>query len=473
MFRYALGGIALALLLTVAGSPSPAPATVPSQAGSQAGTLKVHREYGQGPVTIPSGVKRLRLTFHGREGDKVALIESATSYDPCGKVSLRDPSGKVAAWLGSAWRLPAAGRYSFVVTRCQAAEEAFAQLTKIRLRPLPVDGDPRVLKYQDRGAYEDWATVVVPRRGRVQVRSTSTRLEAPWGTLHLEGYPMLDIANWHAEYERSPQAIYLEAGAPVANELGTMALATGESVVPRAGQRVILVPAENRVRARATKTRAVPGTLGGAPVAVAAERRYQEVGVRFRSAGDQWVTARVDGQLASRSLTQLALTGPDGSTLVGLNHSTMGEWPDLWYLPAAGSYRLTVRTDPEHRSGTVRLSTVRELEAEMPADGQPLAFTAQEPGEWVLATGQLDDPPYALSAEAVGATQWSAFANFLPLQLCRGSFCADYSSAHLTPQSPVQNFMPLSDEGRYLFLVTFGAGQTGTVSLRLNPPSAP
>ncbi len=77
---------------------------------------------------------------------------------------------------------------------------------------------------------------------------------------------MLDIANWHQEIERSPQAIYLEAGAPVANELGTMALATGEPLVPRAGQRVILVPAENRVRARATKTRAVPGMLDGAAV---------------------------------------------------------------------------------------------------------------------------------------------------------------------------------------------------------------
>ena len=127
--------------------------------------------------------------------------------------------------------------------------------------------------------------MVVPRRGRVQVRPTSTRLEAPWCALYLEGAPMLDIANWHQEYERSPQAIYLEAGAPVANELGTMAPATGVPLVPRAGQRVILVPGENRVRARATKTRTVPGTLDGAAVAVAAERRYQEVGVRFRSDG--------------------------------------------------------------------------------------------------------------------------------------------------------------------------------------------
>ena len=82
------------------------------------------------------------------------------------------------------------------------------------------------------------------------------------------------------------------------------------------------------------------------------------------------------------------------------------------------------------------MSSVRELDAEMPADGQPLAFTAQEPGEWVLATGQLDEPPYQLSAEATGATDWRAYANLLPFQLCRGAFCADYTSASLTPESP-------------------------------------
>jgi hypothetical protein len=212
--------------------------------------------------------------------------------------------------------------------------------------------------------------------------------------------------------------------------------------------------------------------LDGAAVSVAAERRYQEVGMRFRSAGDQWVTATVGGRLASRALTQLALTGSDGSTLVGLNHATVGGFPDLWYLPEAGSYRVTVRTDAEHRSGTLSVSTVRELEAEMPANGQPLAFTAQEPGEWVLATGQLDDPPYALSAESVGATKWRAFANILPLQLCRGAFCADGTSAFLSPESPT-NYFPLGVEGRYVFLVAFGSGQTGTVSLRLNPPTAP
>ena len=69
------------------------------------------------------------------------------------------------------------------------------------------------------------------------------------------------------------------------------------------------------------------------------------------------------------------------------------------------------------------MSSVRELETEMPTDGQPLAFTAQKPGEWVVATGQLDHYP------------------------------------------------PLQVAGRYVFLVAFGPGQAGTVSLRLAPPA--
>jgi hypothetical protein len=307
MTKFFSGLAVVALLLAASAIAPPA----------QAVTVKVHREYGQGPVTIPAGVDRVEIVFHGRKGNTVRVDE------PCSQVSLRGPAGRVPRWIDGTWRLPASGRHSFVLTRCRAQERASAQLTKIRLRPLSVDGDAQVLRYRSRGTYEDWATVVVPRRGRVQVRPTSPHQESPWGALYLEGAPLLDVANWHQEYEHSPQAVYLEAGSPVANELGEMS-PTAEPLVPRAGQRVILLPSNSRVRARATKERPVPATLDGAAVAVAAERPYQEVGVRFESPGDQWVTATVDGRLASRSMPSLALTGPDGATLVGLNHATYG-----------------------------------------------------------------------------------------------------------------------------------------------------
>lgn len=451
MKKFLSGLAVVALLLTPLAITSPA----------QAVTLKVHREYGQGPVTIPAGVDRVEIAFHGRKGNTVRVGQ------PCDKATLRGPSGRVDRWLRGAWRLPTGGRFSIVLTGCEAKRKTFAQLTKIRLRPLAVDGDAVVL---DNGspAYTDWGNVVVPRHGRVQVRPTSSPKDAPWCSLYLEGAPWLDIANWHAEYERSPRAIYLEAGSPVANELGEMS-PTAEPLVPQAGQRVVLVPCEKRLRARATKVRPMPATIDGAAAALSAERRYQEVGVRITSAGDQWVTAAVQGPLASRSLTQLALTGPDGSTLVGLNTATVGS-VDLWYLPEPGSYRLTARTDPDHETGSLTVSSVRELETEMPADGQPLAFTAQKPGEWVVATGQLDQPPSMLSAEAVGATEWRAVANTFPFVLCRSSFCDQGTSATITPEYPT-HYPPLQVAGRYVFLVAFGPGQAGTVSLRLAPPA--
>ena len=94
---------------------------------------------------------------------------------------------------------------------------------------------------------------------------------------------MLDIATWHQEAERSPRAVYLEAGVPISNELGMMA--EGETpLVPRAGQRVVLFPNVNRVRARALRSSVVTGALDGAAVPVSATRNFQEVGVAFSSA---------------------------------------------------------------------------------------------------------------------------------------------------------------------------------------------
>ena len=109
----------VALLLTPLAITSPA----------QAVTLKVHREYGQGPVTIPAGVDRVEIAFHGRKGNTVRVGQ------PCDKATLRGPSGRVDRWLRGAWRLPTGGRFSIVLTGCEAKRKTFAQLTKIRLRP--------------------------------------------------------------------------------------------------------------------------------------------------------------------------------------------------------------------------------------------------------------------------------------------------------------------------------------------------
>jgi hypothetical protein len=231
---------------------------------------------------------------------------------------------------------------------------------------------------------------------------------------------------------------------------------------------VILFPGQRKVRARALRSSVVPAVLDGAAVPVSAPRSYAEVGASFESAGDQWVTADVEGSLASRSESQLALVDATGETLVGLGQATFGGMPDLWYLPEPGRYRLMVRTDPGHGSGTVRLSTARVLDQQMPADGTPLAFTARQPGEWMLATGHLGKGSYQLTAEAQGTTEWTAAANILPFFVCRIAFCGDSRSALLT-QDISSNYFPMQVEGDWLYLVALGEGQTGTVSLRVTP----
>jgi hypothetical protein len=318
-------------------------------------------------------------------------------------------------------------------------------------------------------AYVDMATVVLPRRGRVQVRPPTTGTQpSGWDAAYVKGAPRLHLGEWHQD--RVMTSFYLEGGAPVANELAELTF-PDPVLVPQAGERVIFSPIERRVRVRATKTLSVPGTLDGAAVPVSAKRPFQEVGVRFESEGDQWVSATVTGPLVSRSQRSPALVGPGGRTLVGSTNATTGGngvAPDLWYLPEAGSYRFMVRTDPRHDSGSVQLSSVRELDAEMPLDGQPLTITAQTPGEMVLATGELSDVSYTFSAESTNATGWLGYANSLPFLPCRSSFCDGSTSGFASPQIPTY-FFPLRREGRWVFVVAFDPGQTGTVRLRMTP----
>jgi hypothetical protein len=74
--RFFSGFAGVALLIAASAITPPA----------QAVTVKVHREYGQGPVTIPAGVDRVEIVFHGRKGNTVRVDE------PCGQVSLRSSS---------------------------------------------------------------------------------------------------------------------------------------------------------------------------------------------------------------------------------------------------------------------------------------------------------------------------------------------------------------------------------------------
>ncbi len=466
MARSPVVGVVTVVLLAVTLTAPAGQASPPSP--SRAQTMHVDREYGQGPVMVPRGVDRVRISFQGRKGDRVRLDEAVRQPDSCGTVSLRGPSGRLDPWVHDALRLPVSGPYSFVFTRCQTANRYRLQLVKIRLRQLPVDGPPVVVRRPRNAAYAEWASVVVPQSGRVQVRPTTRGLESPWSELYLRGAPSLNVVTWHQEAEQIPQAIYLEAGTPIANELGMMMPAPDEPLVPRAGQRVWLVPGEPQVRAGATRARMAPGTLDGPAVPVTARLPFQEVGVRFHAEAGQWVTASPNHGLTARLMRSLALVAPDGTTLVGLAQARPGRGGrNLWHLPSAGEYRLMVRTDPGHASGRIRLSTVRELGVPLPTDGQPLAVTTLRRGEWIVVHGELDDAPYALSAQATGATEWAVDANALPFVLCRSSFCASETRGTAGPDGSY--FPQQHAAGPWIFLVAFRPSQSGTVTLRMTP----
>ena len=243
-------------------------------------------------MTIPAGVDRVEITFHGRKGDPVRIDE------PCDKVS----------------RVRIVGEGGPVDRRC--LETAVRGALRVRTSPAarprrrpsaqPTRSTPPPARQRRRqGARRNYAAgertrlakVVAPHHGRVQVRPTSP------GQVLVAGpctdAPVLNIWTWHQEYVLSPKAVYLEAGAPVANELGEMS-PTAEPLVPQAGQRVILLPAENRsapahqnpLGARHARRRGRGGGLPSGP-----HTKRSASGSRPRA--HHWVTAAVNGRLES------------------------------------------------------------------------------------------------------------------------------------------------------------------------------
>ena len=185
-----------------------------------------------------------------------------------------------------------------------------------------------------------------------------------------------------------------------------------EPLVPGQDSASILLPSSSRVRARATQD--PPGARhgrrrgrdGGGRAAVPGGRRA--VHVRGRPVGD------VDGERSAGN----ALVDPAGAHVTRRRRRwsgwtpprsalrTSGTLPEPGSVPADGADGPRARVREHHRVEASASSTL-----EMPADGQPLAFTAQEPrgvGAWRPAS--CDQPPYQLSAEAVGATGWRAVA---------------------------------------------------------------
>lgn len=179
------------------------------------------------------------------------------------------------------------------------------------------------------------------------------------------------------------------------------------------------------------------------------------------------MSAVVAGRLDGRTLRDLALVGPDGRTVVGLNQASSDHTvPDLWPVSAPGRYRLLVRSDRTHPTGTVELRTVRTIDTLVPADGSALTVTAARPGERVLALGDVPSGFHDVRVTATGAGDWRVDAHTLPFEPCCSSFCDPFGWAHVLPgKGPGLVRGP----GRFVFLVTFGARGGGPLQLSLGP----
>ena len=234
MNKFFSGLAVVALLLTPLAIASPARAV----------TVKVQREYGQGPVTIPAGVDRVEIVFHGRRGTRPGrrAVRQGVAAGPVGTGGSVD-----RRYLED---FPAPGRYSFVLTRCRAHEEASARRRRSVSGRCPSTATPRCLRY--RGTSGSWA-----RRGSPSARSRAgTAHRGAYGVALVRPVPPGRALAGHREL--APGARTFAAGRVPrgrrarGQRLGTMATSV-EPLVPRAGQRVILLPSNSRVRARATQ----------------------------------------------------------------------------------------------------------------------------------------------------------------------------------------------------------------------------
>ena len=424
---------------------------------SPARALTVVREYGDGPVQVPSGVQRVRIAFHGRSADKVRL----RTQDSC-PVALRRAGGRVVKPFTSAasfWKLPARGSYVFSYRRCASAYHPRLQLEKLVTHRLLVDGDPTSLPH--RRGYVDAALLRVPPTGRVQVTPTR-RHQAGWDTVMLP-----DGTEGDLEFSLGA---YVEAGLPVSDGLGALN-PDDEPLAPvHAGDRLLFI-ALGAMDAQATSAIVVPAVLDGAAVTVTnGGVPFRETQAEFDGVAGQWVHLERVGVPATYGFDP-GLVDPQGRQL--LNPTSV--YHPYWQLPVTGRYRVQVPTSPSSFSGTLRVRTVRVLTEPMPTDGSPLTFTASTPGEWMLARFSLSTGDirsiHLHAAEASG--DWSAFVDREQRYLCTPMGPLDcgtgtYATVDAThPDSGPLNLW--NPTGPWVMVVRTATGQGGTVTVSLPP----
>jgi len=136
-------------------------------------------DYADGPVRPRPGGREVTLLLDGKRGHRVQLATKEAGPSSCNTTRLRGPSGVVKRQDSGLWRLPRTGRYRLELVPCWGWDLAYADLTRVRLVPLEVDGEPVTLRR--RAGVVDLGMLDVPQTGRVMVRAWATGY--PWSRI--------------------------------------------------------------------------------------------------------------------------------------------------------------------------------------------------------------------------------------------------------------------------------------------------
>lgn len=420
---------------------------VPSSAAQppdRAAVRTVTREYGGPGVQAQGPRERVRVRFEGEAGDRVDLVADRLCRGD--RVMLHRDGRRIGRGPDRLFRLPRTGSYTLGWKPCASSTDApRLQLTKYVVTRLRVDGPALPVRTPRRG-FARLGRVRVPADGFVGVEVT-----VPYRLVLRDGSAIAPRSG-----------INLEAGRPI----HFWDRSREDSRDLRAGEPLLLVPRQSRGTFEAFAGTVSPVTVDGAGVElIVDEQRGRDTILELMGQAGQWVHVESPPQ----PFSYFGLYGPDGQLVVGPGYGN--SW---WQLPTTGRYRLFPFFCCEPQlplATTARVRSIREVAA-MPTDGTPVVFTAQAPGEWILAPLTKTSPALALRVIDFSSSSWAAKATYVP-SICgtrSATDCPVGSSLAVSPTTPVASTPDVVSTARlgpWQLVVQFAPGQTGSVTLAM------
>lgn len=414
-------------------------------------------DYADDPVRPRPGGRKVTLLLDGKRGHRVQLATKEAGPSSCSTTRLRGPSGVVKRQDSGLWRLPRTGRYRLELVPCWGWDLTYADLTRVRLVPLEVDGEPVTLRR--RAGVVDLGMLDVPQTGRVMARA--------WAT----GYPWSRIIRPTGESLRyyGASLTYFENGQYFHNGFNDIA----DTVTPG---RHLLVPAEKYLVASAS-TALTTAVIPEGPAAVLDDGGVPGRERAFSFTGAAGTFYYPDDELPSwQSGGSGELVGPDGAVVRDWNEQRG------WLLPADGTYTLYVAPSiADTRAGTPVTMRVRQA-VSVPAMqyGTASRFTIAEPDRWVVATLDVPAPPYSHLFSAAGSTMtgsWEAILGLPVTNRCppdpHGPLgCGENWFATVRDTVGETVYFPGTGVPPHVVVLRPGAGVTGAVDLTVGPRPA-